>query len=203
MLSLDEFKNEWKAPVSESMYYDQASLFAITKAKSARQVNRAIQYFWASMIYQIIVYAMLSHLLIRYGDRPEVKWACLTGLLLYLPFTFVLLRQFRRVALASPGRATRGFSIQACIQQQYISLRSFYRFKRIYEYGLIPLSTALGVWLLFRVYVPGGVAQHWTGAITTYLLALLACGWAIHRENRTHFEQPLHHLSSVLEEFNQ
>lgn len=201
MSLLEEIKKDWKTAVPESMHYDQASLVAITKARSARQVNRTIQYFWAFMTYQIIVYGLLTHLLIRYWNISEVRLACFVGLLLYLPFTVVLLRQFRRVAIASPGRINPTVSVQACIRQQYNSLRTFYRFKRTYEYGLIPLSTALGVWLLFRLYVPGGVAQHLAGATTTYLLALLACGWAIYRENRNHFEQPLQHLSDTLKDF--
>lgn len=203
MSTLDEFRNGWKSTGAVSTQYDPASLLALTKARSARQVNRTIQYFWAFMTHQIIVYGLFSHLLIRYWDVSVVKWACRAGLLLYIPFTIVLVRQFRRVAVASPGRSDSSFSVRACIQQQYNSLRLFYRFKRAYEYGLIPLSTALGVWLIFRVYVPGGLAQHPEAAATTYLLALLACGWTIRRENRTHFEQPLHHLNGILEEFNQ
>ena len=206
MSTLDELKKGWKteAPISsESLLYDQADLLAIVKARSARQVNRTIQYFWASLTLQIIVYGLLSHVFIRSWGVSAVQWGCLAGVLLYLPFTIVLMRQFKRVAQASPGRTDMAISVQARIQQQYSSLRAFYRFKRGYEYGLIPLSTALGVWLTFMLYVPGGVLQHPTGAAITYLLSMLAFGWAIRRENRNHFEQPLSSLKEVLEEFDQ
>ena len=66
---------------------------------------------------------------------------------------------------------------------------------------LVPLSTALGVWLTFQLYVPGGVANHLPGAALLYLLSLLSCGWAIQRENRLYFQQPLRSLQDLLAEF--
>lgn len=204
MATLDELKKGWQASSPtpmETPHYDQAALLAITQARSARQVNRAIQYFWASFALQIIVYGLLSHVLVRFWGTTDVQWLCFLGVLLYLPFTVVLMRQFKRIARARPGQQEDSFSIQTRIQQQYTNLKGFYRFKRNYECCLIPLITALGVYLIFQLYVPGGVSQHLTGATTTYLLSLLACGWAIMRENDNHFKQPLGELEKVLDEF--
>lgn len=204
MSTLNEFKKEWATDAPRSLgelRVAPAELLAITQARSARHVNHAMHYFWASLTNQIIVYGLLSHVFIRCWGERTVQGLCLAGVLLYLPFTVVLLRQFKRMARPVSARPVAGFSPQARIQQQYDSLRAFYRFKRGYEYLLIPLSTALGVWLLFRLYVPGGVVHHPTGAAVTYLLALLACGWAIWRENRTRFEQPMRQLKELLEEF--
>jgi hypothetical protein len=204
MSTLDELKKGWQTNPPTPLgtpHYDQAALLAITQARSARQVNRAIQYFWASFTLQLIVYGLLSHVLVRFRGTTDVQWLCFLGVLLYLPFTVVLMRQFKRIARANPDQRDDILSIQARIQQQYNNLKGFYRFKRNYEYCLIPLITALGVYLIFRLYVPGGVSQHLTGATTTYLLSLLACGWAIRRENNNHFKQPLGELEQVLDKF--
>jgi hypothetical protein len=205
MSTLDDFKKEWTAaiPPASKPRVDRADLQAIAQARGARHVNRAIQYFWASLTLQIIVYALLSHVFIRFWGVVAVQGLCLAGVGLYLPFTVVLLRQFKRVARPVATAPDVGASLQARTQQQHDSLRAFYRFKRRYEYLLIPLSTALGVWLTFRLYVPGGVPQHLTGASITYLLSLLSCGWAIRRENRRHFELPLRNLKALLTEFGQ
>jgi len=206
MSTLDDFKKEWAAatpPPAPKPRVDRADLQAIAQAGSARHVNRAIQYFWASLTLQMMVYALLTHVFIRFWGVAAVQGMCLAGAALYLPFTVVLLRQFQRVARPLPTAAEAGASLQARTQQQHDSLRAFYRFKRGYEYLLIPLSTALGVWLIFRLYVPGGVPQHLTGAGIAYLLSLLCCGWAIRRENRRHFELPLQNLKALLAEFGQ
>ena len=205
MATLDELKQEWATsprPAAPPQPVDRAGLHLITQAQRARHVNRAMQYFWASFTLQLLVYALLSHVFVRCWGVLLVQGLCLAGGLLYLPFTLVLLRQFKQVAQPRltdhPAAAN---SLQAQTQQQYESLRAFYRFKRRYEYGLIPLSTALGVWLTFRLYVPGGVPHHPAGAALTYLLSLLACGWAIWRENHQHFEQPLRQLKALLVDF--
>jgi len=206
MSTLDEFKNKWQTHSTgavSSHRYEQPELLLIAKARSAHQVNRAIRYFWASFTYQLVMYGLLTHLFIRFWSDSAVQWGCLAGVLLYLPFTIVLMRQFKRVAKMSPGPTDMTSPLQERIKQQYNSLSTFYRFKRGYEYGLIPISMALGVWLLFRLFVEGGVAQHLTGAAITYLLAVLACGWAIVRENRAHFEQPLRNLEAIINEFDQ
>lgn len=110
MSTLDELKNEWKSAAPESVPYEQSSLLAITKARSSRQINRTFQYFWASFTLQIIVYGLLSHVLIRYGAMSEVvRWGCLTGIVLYLPFTIMLMRQFKRVARPVQARLRRAF----------------------------------------------------------------------------------------------
>jgi hypothetical protein len=204
MATLDDLKKEWATaprPAFPTPQVDRAELQLITHAQRARHVNRAMQYFWASLTLQLIVYALLSHVFIRCWGVLLVQGLCLAGGLLYLPFTLVLLRQFKQVAQPRPAHSAANDSLQAQTQQQYDSLRTFYRFKRRYEYGLIPLSTALGVWLTFRLYVPGGVPHHPTGAALTYLLSLLACGWAIWRENHRHFEQPLRQLKALLADF--
>ena len=206
MPTLDELKKGWATatpPPAPNQQVDRAGLQAIARARSARSVNQAMQYLWASLTLQIIVYALLSHVFIRFWGVRAVQGLCLAGVLLYLPFTLVLLRQFKRVARTRPAAPAAGFSLQAQTQQQYDSLRAFYQFKRWYEWLLIPLSTALGVWLTFWLYVPGGVPQHLPGAACTYLLALLSCGYAIQRENRVHFEQPLQSLKDLLDEFEQ
>ena len=202
MSTLDELKNEWNAGAAPAggARVDPAELGVLTQRRSTQHVNRAIRYFWTSFTFQLLVYAAFTHLFIRFWGGTVVQGLCLAGALLYLPFTIMLLRQFRRVARPSlPGAA---FSLQARIQQQYESLKTFYRFKQRYEYLLVPLSTALGVWFTFWLYVPGGVPHYPAGAALTYLLALLACGWAIRRENRTYFEQPLQELEDLLTEFS-
>jgi hypothetical protein len=82
-------------------------------------------------------------------------------------------------------------------------LFSFYRFKRRYELLLIPLSSAIGVWLVFLLYVPGGVAAYPSGAIVTFGITLLSCAIALAAENKESFDKPLTALRQILDEFKE
>jgi hypothetical protein len=87
------------------------------------------------------------------------------------------------------------------VLRQYDLLKSFYRFKKVYETLLTPLSTAIGTFLVFQLYFPGGAMANVSGIIWTFLIALISCGYTVHRENRKYFREPLSRLEAVLEEF--
>jgi hypothetical protein len=82
-----------------------------------------------------------------------------------------------------------------------VLLESFFTFKKRYEMVLIPLSAAIGVLLIFLLYVPGGVSEHLLGAFITYVLTLLSCYLAIRSENKKNFVQPLDQLGEILNEY--
>jgi len=65
------------------------------------------------------------------------------------------------------------------------------------------LSGAIGVVLVFKLYVPGPLTQHWTGMLITFLLTIISCLLAIRSENRKSFREPLCELKTVIDEFRQ
>ncbi|GAB3285030.1 hypothetical protein GCM10027347_62100 [Larkinella harenae] len=202
MSAIDDLKNQWNQanPVPAILpSYDPSALEGIVRTRARHQINRAMQYFWGALTLQIIVYALFSHAWIRLWDQPHIQWLCLAGILLYLPFTIRLLKKFKQIARTTSTSTT----VQNRIQDQYLSLVSFYRFKRRYEYVLIPTSTALCLFLLFKLFVPGDLHHYTTVAAVLYGLTLLSCIWAIRRENRNHFERPIEGLQQLLAEFNQ
>jgi hypothetical protein len=206
MSVIDDLKNQWNEgnhTPSVLPTYDRSALAGIARTRARHQVSRAMHYFWGALTLQIIVYALFSHVWIRSWGEPRNQWLCLAGILLYLPFTVMLLTKFKQIALASPGRKEPDDSVQKRIEYQYLNLVSFYQFKKRYEYVLIPASTALCIVLLFQLYVPGGLEQHITPAIWLFVLTLLSCGWAIRRENRNQFERPIEGLRELLSEFDQ
>lgn len=205
MSVLDDFKDQWneeKHPSTELPPFDRSALEQLTRTRARQQVNQAMRYFWGAFTLQIIVYALLTHVGIRFWGEPRNQWLCLAGILLYLPFTTMLLRKFKQIAVASPGRNDSTDSVQTRIRAQYLNLVSFYRFKKRYEYLLIPASTGLGIFLTFQLYVPGGVAPNLTTAACLFALTLLSCVWAIRRENRQQFERPISELEKLLSEFD-
>ncbi|WP_128547356.1 hypothetical protein [Larkinella soli] len=207
MSTLDQLKKHWepsnKATASvpkESI--DEASLRKIITSRVRKHTKTSFHYFWASFTLQILVYALCSHLIIRHWPEMQIRLLSLLGILLYLPFTIVLMNRFQRVAkgrLKGNGPS----SIHEYLSEQYRLLNSFFTFKKRYEMALIPISSAIGVFLVFTLYVPGGVQAFPSGAILCYGLTLLSCFFAIRHENRRSFVQPLRQLSSILEEYQE
>lgn len=164
--------------------------------------NIAMQYFWASFTLQILVYAMLCHVVIRYWGQHDIKIAALTGIALYIPFTLMLLKKYKRIAetrLMEKVDDSLYNNIVFCRQE----LGSFYRFKKRYEIILVPLSAAIGVFVTFELYLPGGVAAHPIAAVITLIAALLSCLYAVRLENEKNFRQPLARFQQMLDEFTE
>lgn len=206
MQNLDEFKKNWKEKTrtADASPLDQGSWQKIVKQRANKQRNVSIKYFWAAFTLNIIVYAFLSHIIIRYWEDTPVLLISIFCLLLYVPFTVVLMRKFKRMAiLKSKDTHTSGLPIKAYVEQQYHLLNGFYRFKKRYEIILIPLSSAILIWVLFRLYLPGGVLTHPILALVLYLLTLASCIAAIVTENKKRFKQPLAQLEEILRDMEQ
>ena len=207
MSTLEEMKQKWsekEVQGADPSTYTEASLEKIIRSRVKMHTKDSFKYFWASFTLQIIVYALLSHLIIKYGQNSNILYFAITGILLYIPFTIVLMRKFKKLATGKPSlRQNVGNSLFDHVVRQQAMLRSFYRFKKWYEYFLTPLSCAIGVLLVFELYVPGGVQEHWPGAMITFLFALISCIAAIYSENKKSFILPIEQLQNILDEFEQ
>lgn len=207
MSTLDQLKQHWelsnKAPAADTqLQLDEASLRKIVTSRVRKQTKASFHYFWASFTLQLLVYALCSHLVIKHWSQPYILVLSLSGILLYLPFTIVLMKKFKRVA-KSRLTGKESTSIRDYLSEQYQLLDSFFTFKKRYEWLLIPISAAIGVILVFTLYVPGGVRTFPVGALITYVVTLLSCYGAIRTENRKSFVEPLHQLKTLLHEYQE
>jgi hypothetical protein len=202
MKTLEELKKKWgENPnnIAVPNTYDRESLDHISKSRTKKHMTMAMRYFWASFTLQVLVYALLSHVFVKHWVDTETQILCLVGVLLFVPFTIVLMRKFKRMALI--GQDGTASSMEAYVQQQHDLLLSFYHFKKWYEVLLVPTSSAIGVILVFKLYVPGGVLVHPVGAVITFAISVISCMVAIRAENKRNFEQPLRGLEDILREF--
>lgn len=202
-MDLDELKHKWQRDKKQApapLAYDAESFAAAIKSRSKKNKNIAMRYFWGSFTFHLIVYGFLAHVMIKYGADTEILTAGIVGFVITVPFTAVMMKRFKKLAVIRL-RQTYAPSIRAYIQKQYDTLGGFFTFKKRYEWFLIPLQCAIGVFITFRIFVPGGVLEHPLGAFITFALTLWSCVAAIRIENRRSFEGPLRDLRQILDEY--
>src|SRR5690606_1081215 len=105
MLTIDQLKQNWakaQAENSSTGSYDKDSFERIVRSRVRKHTNTAMQYFWASFMLQIIVYSLLSHVIIRYWQDSDILYSAIAGVLLFIPFTFILMKKFKAMATTKP-----------------------------------------------------------------------------------------------------
>jgi hypothetical protein len=206
MSTLEELKKVWEQKREVNLNpptYTPASFEKIIRARVTKHTRNSFQYFWASFTLQIIVYSLLSHVIVKYGHDKQILYFAIAGVLLFIPFTIMLMRKFKKLAAERPAPQTTDASLHDYVHCQQALLRSFYDFKRKYEFFLTPLSCIIGVLLVFKLYVPGGFTEHWQGVVVAFVISLISCAAAIYSENKKSFIQPIQHLQNILDEFKQ
>jgi len=198
MATLEEIKKQWQSGGRHPDQYDLTSYNQIIQRKMKTQRNAIFKYFWGTFAYHMIVYAMLTHVLVRFWSDTSIVVAALVGLAVTIPFTAIMVRRFSKMAA---DRFTGNDSaIVQFITRQHALLSGYFAFKKRYEWIMIPLQCAVGVFIVFHLYMPGGIIAHPLGAFITFGLSIAGCVEAIRLENRRNFKIPLENLENLIRE---
>ncbi|HMJ71309.1 MAG TPA: hypothetical protein VK508_20575 [Cyclobacteriaceae bacterium] len=197
-MTLDEMKSNWNQD-QHAGTYDQQSIAKVIKTRVRKHTGESFKYFWASLTLQILVYSLLSHVIVKNFGDTMITIPGILGILLFIPFTFVLMKKFKSMARTSPTEA----SMNIYVSRQHELLGSFYTFKKRYEMILVPLATLIGTFVTFELYVPGGIRAYPKGAMITFFISLASCILAIQAENKKSFEQPLSKLRAIMNDLNE
>lgn len=160
-----------------------------------------MEYFWASFVYQIIIYAFAAHLIIKFWGDVHIMVLSLAGALLYIPFTFIQMRKFKSMAMPIKNKSNAAvLDIQTHVSNKYILLLDFFRFKKRYDYVGVPVSCFIMVMLFFSIYIKGGIREHLMAGLISYLIVLAVFILVIYFENKKRFKYPLQKLQLILED---
>lgn len=199
-MDLHEWKKSWQNQEFSQPYgsLNEDSLHAIIK-RTNRQKNSNMQYFWASFIFQMIVYALFAHVGIKYWSDTPLLVGSIIGIVLYLPFTVLLMQKFKRLAaLRLDDASIAAVPLKDYVSKHYRLIKGFFRFKVIYEMVLIPTSAAIFVWMFFRIYFPGGALSYPIASLILFIVVIAACAAAILAENLRNFIKPMRELEKTL-----
>lgn len=198
----DDLKKTWKEQytVTPPIQYDPFTFERMVKTRVKKHTHKAMEYFWSAFTLQLLLYGLLGHVLIRYWFEEEVLVASLIGILLQIPFTFMLMKKFKAIAITRPVDNSAS-SLYRYVKKRHDLLRDFYLFKRNFERFLVPLSTILGCYLVFELYLPGEIWNYWNTIWVLVAFTIISCAVVIMQENRKNFEEPLRQYKMILEEF--
>lgn len=182
---------------------DKNHLHEIVKGRSKKQKGISMQYFWAALVLQIIVYALLSNVIIKYWNDSTLRMVSLFCILIYVPFTLVLLRDFKKIAiLRTQAYEDIATPLSNYIHEQHRLLLKHYQFKKRYEFLLITCSVAIMTWVILRIYFPGGIMAHPILAASIFIPSLVACLIVSRKDDKKHFQAPLKQLEDIIADLN-
>lgn len=203
MATLEDIKKKWvenKSCFAKQPVYDTETFEQIIRIRTKKQKNMIMRYFWGTFTFHLIVYGFLAHVVITRGSDEQVLLAGLAGFVITIPFTVVMMQKFKKMA-TTKIIAAEANSVYAYAETQRKLLTDFFTFKRRYEWILIPLQCAIGIFIIFRIFMPGGVVAHPVGALVIFGLTLWSCIAAIRMENKKSFIEPLNDLQLLLNEY--
>jgi len=201
METLDEAKNLWQNTNRENQsVLIKTEVDNIVKTRIKKEKKSAADYFWLSFTYQILIYAFASHLIVKYWGDGRIMLLSVTGVLLYIPLTIILIQKFKAM-LKLPVQQI--VDVQSNVKNQHALLGQFYNFKKRFDLLSLPLTSVILTGIIFMLYVPGGVEAHVTGAVICSVATLLIYSVAAWFENKKHFIHPLNRLRFILEDIAQ
>ncbi|HEY5822873.1 MAG TPA: hypothetical protein VIT44_00815, partial [Cyclobacteriaceae bacterium] len=165
-----------------------------------REKKVLFEYFWASYAWQFIIYVATTNMIIHFWGDWKVVLVCLTGILMYVPFTTVFIKKFTRMAAKTNGSFQ---NLHSNLKLQWDKMNEFFVFKRRFDWLGIPVSCLILTLIIFKLWVPGGWEEHLMGALIVYLLAIAAFLLATVMENRKRFKDPLNKLSLIIKEIEE
>jgi hypothetical protein len=207
MESFQGIENFWKQNKDRDAGPDPLSKESLEKTIRSRirgEKKTIAEYFWASFVYQILIYAFMGHLFVKNWGNTELMVLSLAGVALYIPFTFVLMKKFKSMYASNTGKQNvMNMNMYNHVLHQYKLLSEFFSFKKKFGWVGVPLSCLLIVLIIFKLYTAGGVIENVIPAVILFIIWLGMFATAIYYENKKRFKDPLGQLESILRDMKQ
>ena len=200
----NEIENVWKegkAREAAPAPMTGKDLQAIVSSRVRKELNTVIQFVWAAIVYQIILYSFLTHTLVRHWGDMQITLVCFTAGAFYIPLTIAIIRRARTFcgrSTAKPGSPVPDVFLK--VETEYARLADFFQFKKRMDWVGVPVSCAIIVLVTFTLFVRGGVEGNPVAGLAVFALWVGMSLIAIHAENRKRFISPLRHLKQILDD---
>ncbi|HVW97175.1 MAG TPA: hypothetical protein VHA56_14485 [Mucilaginibacter sp.] len=198
MDTLDNIKQFWllnNQQDTDNNNLNKESMKRIIEPQIKKEQRYIKEYFWAFAFWQILVYAVLTHFIVRYWGDWQFIFCCVTGVLMFIPYSITFhksLSCWHRPANApdAPLRNIHG-DLKAQIKQVSI----YFQFKK--RFDLVGIPVICGVLAVIMMKVTP-VPHTFLGGLITFGIVFFAFARTTHVQNKNNFELPLARLRLLL-----
>jgi len=200
----NEIENVWKEGKAREAVpapMTGKDLQAIISSRVRKEIKTVSEFVWAAIVYQIILYSFLTHMLVRHWGDMRIMLLSFAAGALYIPLTIALVRRARTLcgrSTAKPGSPVPDVVLK--VESEYTRLADFFQFKKRMDWIGVPVSCAIIVLVTFTLFVRGGVQGNPVAGLAFFALWVGLSLIAIHAENRKRFIFPLRHLKQILDD---
>lgn len=203
MKQFEDIKQMWECEhnkVKNWQTYDENAVEAVIKNRVKMHKKTVMKYFWTTFILQLSVYAIFSHLFVKSLFSDTILWPCLIVIILFIPFTSMLLKKYKAIAITNLNNNS-GSSIKRFLQEHKYHLESFYSFKKLYEWVLVPVCSTIMVILYFQKFVKSENSFKWIIGSMIFISSSLIWYLLIRWQNKKSFQKPLSQIDETINEF--
>ena len=207
MKSFEEIQKCWKEQkgVSDNaVILSETALTKLIRSGVKKEQKLVWEYCIASGFWQWLVYASLTHFIIRFWGDWQFMISCLAVILLYIPFTVMFIKKFRNMRMVTFNKADlRSQNIHATLKTQYKMLHEFFSFKKKFDWLNIPFCCIMIVMILYKYGMIPSFKENIAASVSVFLVYALLFVIAIYVENGKRFKVPLQKLDMVIREMEE
>jgi hypothetical protein len=199
MDTLDNLKQLWLQDSQETNTDNTLNIETmkkIIKPQIKKEQNYIKEYLLAFAVWQILVYAALSHFIVRYWADQQFALCCAIGILSFIPYSIIFHRHVNSVRLRAFKNPDAPLSdMQADLSDQITQVSSYFGFKKKFDYIGIPVISFVMMAIMMKV---SPVPHTFTAGAITFGITLAIMAWTTYVQNKNNFELPLAKLRLIL-----
>lgn len=207
MKSFEEIQKCWKEgrnTVPATMELSNTVLEKLIRSGVKKEQKMVWEYCVASGFWQWLIYAALTHFIVRFWGDWKFVSACAALIVLYIPFTAMFIKKFRHMRILKFNKsALLSQDIHASLTTQHKMLKDFFVFKKRFDWLNVPVCCLLIVLILHKYNVIPSFSESIAAWIVVFFLYVVLFIVAIYFENKKRFRVPLEKMEEVIREMEE
>jgi len=207
MKSFEEMQKCWRHERESTFNAAPLSVAMLTKLirSGVKKEQKMIwEYCVASGFWQWLVYAALTHFIVRFWGDWQFMIACVAVIILYIPFTAMFIKKFRNMRMVKFNKSgLRTQDIYTTLKMQYKMLNEFFIFKKRFDWLNVPFCCFIIAMILYKYDMIPSFHENTMPGLIVFLIYALLFVIAIYVENQKRFKGPLEKMNMVIREMEE